>query len=200
MLDEWKVPLYAITPSLPLAHLRIGTLRSTTQKNCKLILGISPILNVGNIGEYFMEYCQCHGTLLWIWIMLWRTLRYEELLQHPLWGIRLICWLWYAIWLCTSLRILEHTSWASENNFEDKELNNKIQYVKFVISLYVEVRCYGTHILAWGGCSHLHKCPRWPFPEQCDTRHNTTCEGLTFVVHYVEDRGFTLSPSTPCHN
>ena len=32
-------------------------------------------LNVGNTQEYFMEYWQSHGTLLWIWIMLCRKLR-----------------------------------------------------------------------------------------------------------------------------
>ena len=27
-------------------------------------------LNVGNIWEYFVKYCQSHRTLLWIWMML----------------------------------------------------------------------------------------------------------------------------------
>ena len=27
--------------------------------------------DVGNIWEYYMEYCQSHITILWIWIMLW---------------------------------------------------------------------------------------------------------------------------------
>jgi hypothetical protein len=33
------------------------------------------------------------------------------------------------------------------------------------------------------------------FP-QIDTRHNTESEGLTFVMHHVKDRGFTLSSLT----
>ena len=28
-------------------------------------------LNLGNIQDYFVEYCQSHIRLLWIWIMLW---------------------------------------------------------------------------------------------------------------------------------
>ena len=38
--------------------------------------GIFPTfrLNVRNMREYSMKYCQSHITFLWIWIMLWTTL------------------------------------------------------------------------------------------------------------------------------